>query len=223
MSKTKIKKHFLTGVFSTLPLFATVYILYLIYKIIAGVVRTILPIDLLTNILVTLNDSLKEKEKLVTFIVFIVNLAIFIIVIYLVGAVINRFINFGATKYIDGLMNRIPIAKSIYGIIKQISDMIFSKETSTYKKVVLVEYPRPGIYSIGLVANEFNEVALDASGEEAIYNVFIPGTPNPTTGFFIIIPRAQAIDLDYTVEEAIKLIMSAGALEPDRGGYDEKD
>lgn len=223
MNKIKIKKHFLTGVFATLPLFATIYILYLIYKIIAGIVRAILPIDIITNILVTLNDNLKEKEKLVTFIVFVVNLGIFTVVIYFVGALINRFINFGATKYIDGLMNRIPIAKSIYGIVKQISDMIFSKETSTYKKVVLVEYPRAGIYSIGLVANEENDVAQNASGEEEIYNVFIPGTPNPTTGFFIIVPRSQAIDLDYTVEEAIKLVMSAGALEPDRGEYNEKN
>lgn len=216
MSKTKIKKHFFTGVLATLPLFATIYILYLIYKLIAGIVRAILPIDFITTILVAVNDHLKGKEELVTFIVFLINIIVFVVVVYIIGAFMNKFIDFGTTKYIDGLMNRIPVAKSIYGVIKQISEVFFTKEAVTYKKVVLVEYPRDGIYSVGLVANEINKIASDASGEEEIYNIFIPGTPNPTTGFFIVVPRSKVLDVDYTVEEAIKLIMSAGALEPER-------
>jgi len=217
MSKTRIKKHFFTGVLATLPLFVTIYILYLIYKLIAGIVLTILPIDFITEILVSFNEQLREKESLVAFLVFLVNMIVFILVVYVIGALMNSVINFGTTKYVDRLMNRIPIAKTIYGVIKQISDVFFSKETVTYKKVVLVEYPRDGIYSLGLVANEKNEVASLASGEEEVYNVFIPGTPNPTIGFYIVIPRSKAIEVNYSVEEAIKLIVSAGALEPKRG------
>lgn len=223
MSKTKIKKHFFTGVLATLPLFATIYILYLIYKLIAGIVRTILPIDFITEILVNFNEHLREKESFVAFLVFLVNIIIFIVVVYIIGALMNSVINFGTTKYVDRLMNRIPIAKTIYGVIKQISDVFFSKETITYKKVVLIEYPRDGIYSLGLVANEKNEAASLASGEEEVYNVFIPGTPNPTIGFYVVIPRNKVIEVDYTVEEAMKLIISAGALEPKRGEKIEKN
>jgi uncharacterized membrane protein len=82
MSKTKIKKHFFTGVLATLPLFATIYILYLIYKLIAGIVRTILPIDFITGILVSFNEHLREKESFVAFLVFLVNIIIFIVVVY---------------------------------------------------------------------------------------------------------------------------------------------
>lgn len=218
MSRTKIKKHFFTGVLATLPLFATIYILYLVYKLIAGIVRTILPIDFITGMLVSFNEHLREKESLVAFIVFLVNAVIFVVVVYVIGALMNSVINFGTTKYIDRLMNRIPIAKTIYGVVKQISEVFFSKDTITYKKVVLVEYPRDGIYSLGLVASEKNPVASLASGQEEVYNVFIPGTPNPTIGFYIVIPKDKVIEMNYTVEEAMKLIVSAGALEPEGSG-----
>lgn len=221
MSKTNIKKHFLTGVFSTLPLFATIYVLYLIYKIIASIVKVLLPIDFITGLLVSLNSQLQGKERFVAFLVFLVNALIYVLFVYIVGSFINTFIN--KTKYIDNLMNRIPIVKSIYAITKQISDTIFSKETSTYQKVVLIEYPRDGIYSIGLVANETNEIVLGVNDEKEVYNIFIPGTPNPTTGFFIIVPKNKVIDVDYTVEEAFKLIMSAGALEPNKEDKNEKN
>lgn len=224
MNRTKIKKHFLTGVFATLPLFATIYILYLIYKIIAGIVRAILPIDIITNILVTLNDNLKQKEKLIAFLVFLINVIIFILVVYVVGVFINKFINKGATKYIDRLMNKIPVAKSIYSIVKQIIDTFFTKEKGYEKaKVVLVEFPRDGIYTLAFIANEKNDVALNASGENDIVNIFIPGTPNPGNGFFLMVPKNKLIDVDYTYEEAFKLIMSAGALEPERNDENEKN
>ncbi len=216
MSKIKLKKHFITGVLATLPLFVTIYILYFIYKIIAGIVMMILPIDFVTQLLIFNNEELQSKEKLVAFMVFLVSFAIFSGVVYLAGLYINKFINRGTSKYVENILNRIPIAKSIYSIVKQISDIVFSKEATTYKKVVLVEYPRDGIFALGLVSNEENETISNVIDGVEVYNVFIPTTPNPTTGFYVVVPKDKAIDTDYTVEEAFKLVVSAGALEPQR-------
>lgn len=216
MSKIKLKKHFITGVLATLPLFVTIYILYFIYKIIAGIVMMILPIDFVTQLLIFNNEELQSKEKLVAFTVFLVSFVIFSGVVYLAGLYINKFINRGTSKYVENILNRIPIAKSIYSIVKQISDIVFSKEATTYKKVVLVEYPRDGIFALGLVSNEENETISNVIDGVEVYNVFIPTTPNPTTGFYIVVPKDKAIDTDYTVEEAFKLVVSAGALEPQR-------
>lgn len=222
MSKIKIKKHFLTGVFSTLPLFATIYILYLGYKLIAGVVKILLPIDLITSIIIGVDDSLKSKISYIEFIVFVINILIFVVSVYLFGVIINKFINKGTSKYIDGIMNRIPIAKSIYSIAKQIIDTFVSREKSVEKKVVLVEYPRDGIYSLGFVASEENEITKETTQIDVV-NIFIPSTPNPGNGFFIIVPKDKIVEVDYTYEEAFKLVMSAGALEPERGENNEKN
>ncbi|MBP9595655.1 MAG: DUF502 domain-containing protein [Fusobacteriaceae bacterium] len=216
MSKVKLKKHFITGVLATLPLFVTIYILYFIYKIIAGIVMMILPIEFITKLLIFNNEELQSKEKLVAFTVFLVSFAIFSGVVYLAGLYINKVINKGTSKYVENILNRIPVAKSIYSMVKQISDIVFSKEAATYKKVVLVEYPRDGLFALGLVSNEENKTVSDVINGVEVYNVFIPTTPNPTTGFYIVVPQSKAIDTDYTVEEAFKLVVSAGALEPER-------
>lgn len=216
MSKVNMKKHFLTGVFATLPLFATIYVLYLIYKIIASIVKIILPIEFITKLLISINSELAKKESNVEFLVFLVSGLLFMAVVYLTGVYINKFIDRGTTKYMENIITKIPVAKSIYSIFKQMRDTLFTKETNDYQKVVLIEYPRDGIYTLGFVANEKNNVALEATEEEELYNIFIPSTPNPGNGFFIIVPKNKTIEVDYTYEEAFKLIMSAGALEPHR-------
>ena len=176
----------------------------------------ILPIEFITKLLIFNNEELQSKEKLVAFTVFLVSFAIFSGVVYLAGLYINKVINKGTSKYVENILNRIPVAKSIYSMVKQISDIVFSKEAATYKKVVLVEYPRDGLFALGLVSNEKNKTVSDVIDGVEVYNVFIPTTPNPTTGFYIVVPQSKAIDTDYTVEEAFKLVVSAGALEPER-------
>ena len=171
MSKVKLKKHFITGVLATLPLFVTIYILYFIYKIIAGIVMMILPIEFITKLLIFNNEELQSKEKLVAFTVFLVSFAIFSGVVYLAGLYINKVINKGTSKYVENILNRIPVAKSIYSMVKQISDIVFSKEAATYKKVVLVEYPRDGLFALGLVSNEKNKTVSDVIDGVEVYNV----------------------------------------------------
>lgn len=223
MSRVKLKKHFFTGVLATLPLFATIYVLHLIYKIIAGIVMILLPIDFVTKLLISNNTALQSKEKLVAFLVFLVSFSFFAIIVYIAGANINKFINKGTSRYLDGLMHRIPVAKSIYSIVKQIRDLIFSKEATTYKKVVLIEYPRDGVYALGFVVSEENRTVSDVTGDKEVCNVFVPTTPNPSTGFYTIVPKDKVIDTEYTVEEAFKLVVSAGALEPEMKSSNGKE
>lgn len=215
MSKVKIKKHFFTGVLATLPLFVTIYILYFIYKIIAGIVMVLLPIEFITQILIENNTHLESKSNMVAFVVFLISILLFSIFVYVAGIYLNKFINAGKSKYVNNIFNKIPLAKSVYSIVEQIRDIVFSKEATTYKRAVIIEYPSEGLYALGLVASEENKMVSD-SIEEEVSNVFIPTTPNPTTGFYVVVPKSKLIDTDYTIEEAFKIFISAGALEPER-------
>lgn len=216
MKKVNFKKNFFTGVFVTLPLFATIYVLYLTYKIIASIIVLILPIDFITKILIATNSELAKKEESVTVLVSFVTIGTSIILIYIAGVYINKFFNKRTSKYIEKTIRKIPVVNSLYFIFKQIRDLVFNKKNNTYKKAVIIQYPRDGLYILGLVANDRNELAENATGNKEMYNIYVPTTPNPTTGFYVIMAKEDVIEVDYTVEEVFKLVVSAGALEPIR-------
>lgn len=212
MKNNSIRKHFVTGLLSSLPIFLTFYLLFFVYKFIAGIIRSIIPVNTITRILITFNSSLESKESIVMFIVFLLSLVFMVFVVYFSGVYINR----GTSKYLKSILDKIPLIKSVYSLFQQIIEVFFSETKPSYKKVVLVEYPRDGIYALGFVTNEENQYissTVDSGGKKLI-NVFIPTTPNPTTGLFIMVPIEKILETNYTYEEALKLIVSAGALEP---------
>jgi uncharacterized membrane protein len=111
------------------------------------------------------------------------------------------------------VLDRIPIARSIYSAAKNFTEIVFSDSGKAFKKVLLVEYPRKGIYTLTFqTASNLGEVQ-GRTGEDVIC-CFVPTTPNPTSGFIIVVPRSDAIELDMTVDEAAKLIMSLGVVVP---------
>lgn len=116
-------------------------------------------------------------------------------------------------KLWDRFINRIPIVKSIYSSVKQVSDTLFSSKGNAFRQAVLIPYPRNGSWTIAFVTgNPAQEVANKLKEEHL--NVFVPTTPNPTSGFFMIVPKADMIELDMTVEEALKHIVSMGSVPP---------
>lgn len=113
----------------------------------------------------------------------------------------------------ETIIGRVPLMNKTYGFMKEISQTLLSGRKTMFQRVVLVEFPRPGVYSIGFVTSETGGEA-QAKTRETVINVFVPTTPNPTSGFLILVPRAQLIELEMTVAEGMKMVISGGAVVP---------
>jgi uncharacterized membrane protein len=131
--------------------------------------------------------------------------------IYLIGILVTNFIGRKFVNLGEKFLMHIPIAKSIYGSVKQIIETYSFKDEQSRKKVVMVEYPKKNVWSIGLVNGEI----LHPSRGEKLYNILIIASINPTSGFFILVPQANVIQLNITVEEAMKWIVSGGIVTPE--------
>lgn len=113
----------------------------------------------------------------------------------------------------ESLMDRIPIVRPIYSAVKKFAEVVFSDKTDSFKKVLLIQYPRLGVYSFAFqTSSQLGEVQ-DRTGEDVIC-VFVPTTPNPTSGFILIVPRKEVIELDMEVDQALKMIISLGVVVP---------
>ena len=108
---------------------------------------------------------------------------------------------------------KMPLVSSVYSLLKQIFETVFSSKTQAFKKVVMLEYPRKGIWILGLVSADLQGEIEEKLPNEMI-NVFIPTTPNPTSGFLIFVPKKDVIEMDMSVEDAVKFIVSGGLVEP---------
>lgn len=136
-----------------------------------------------------------------------------IIVLLLTGLLAANFVGRSVVGGWESLMDRIPVARSIYSAAKNFAEIVFSDSGNAFKKVLLVEYPRKGLYSLTFqTATEIGEIQ-GRTGEDVIA-CFVPTTPNPTSGFIIVVPKKDAIELDMEVDEAAKLIMSLGVVVP---------
>src|ERR1700752_4408518 len=115
----------------------------------------------------------------------------------------------------DSVLQRIPIVRSIYGGVKQISDTLFSPEGNAFRRAALVRYPHAGAWTVALVTGTPQHEVTDHVGRDHV-SVFVPTTPTITAGFFLIVPRSEVIELDMTVDEALRYIISMGVAEPPR-------
>jgi uncharacterized membrane protein len=137
------------------------------------------------------------------------------LVIILTGVIARHFFGYELVRVWENLLSRVPVARSIYGGVKQLFEAIVqSNARSSFNRVVLVEYPRKGLYAIAFTTGPARGPVQQAVPEKLI-NCFVPTTPNPTSGFYLLIPEAEVIDVSLTVEEAFKVIMSAGLVTPE--------
>jgi uncharacterized membrane protein len=136
-------------------------------------------------------------------------------IVIFTGALAANF--FGRKLLLVGhaILGRIPIVRSIYGGVKQISDTLFSPEGKAFRRAVMVRYPHAGAWTVALVTGTPEHEVADVLGREQI-SVFVPTTPNITAGFFLIVPRSETIELAMSVDEALKYIISMGVAEPPR-------
>ena len=133
------------------------------------------------------------------------------------GAIAANFFGRRMLAFWESILGRIPIVRSIYGGVKQISDTLFSPDGKAFRRAVLVRYPHAGTWTVALVTGTPQHEVTDHLGHEQV-SVFVPTTPNITAGFFLIVPRSDTIELQMSVDQALKYIISMGVAEPPRPG-----
>ncbi len=141
-------------------------------------------------------------------------LAVGVSIVSVVGGMTRYYIGKQIIAWADGAMLRVPVLNKIYGTIKQVDEAFTSGKKSSFKTVVLVEYPREGIYSVGFITSERADEVEQKTGKKCVC-IFIPTTPIPTGGFLIIVPEDKVIKLDMSVADGFKYIISVGALASD--------
>ncbi|MFT4961256.1 MAG: putative membrane protein [Paracoccaceae bacterium] len=144
-----------------------------------------------------------------------VGVIIFLLFAIIVGWVAKGLIGRSLIHFGESIVQRMPVVRSIYSGIKQISETVFAQTESSFEKACLVEYPRIGMWAIGFISTSAKgEIAARAGSSGELMGVFVPTTPNPTSGFLLFFPKTDIIELDMTVEEAAKLVISAGLVYP---------
>ena len=193
-----VKRNFIAGILVILPLLLTIYILVLLFRFAECIVGEFI------------NTYISEFLGIY---VPGLSLILFLIIIFLVGFLTTHFLGRRLYLILDKTLRRFPLIRHIYPSIKQIIEFLFAYQKPEFKRVVLVEYPRTGVWSIGFVTNESFKEAREKT-EEDLLNIFIPSSPGPLTGFFILVPQKEVIFLEIAVEEAIKLVISGGLVNP---------
>ena len=136
-----------------------------------------------------------------------------ILIITFIGALTPGFLGRTLLKYGERVLDKMPVVRSVYGAIKQVMETVMSTSSDSFREVVLVEYPRKDIWVIGFVTGETKgEVQL--LKKEKLINVFIPTTPNPTSGFLLFLPKKDLIYMNMKVEDAVKMVISGGIVTP---------
>jgi len=191
----KLRNNFIAGVVVLIPIGITVYLTLFIVKISSK----ILPKELNPNHYLPYNIPGVE-------------IIISIILITFIGWLSLSFIGKKLLEIFNNILKKIPILRTIYSAFEQMLDM-FTKTDSKKKNVVLVEYPRKGSWAVGFATRE-NKSEISNKSKQNLVNVFVPTTPNPTSGFLLMFPKEEVIYLDMSFEEASRFIVSAGSAEP---------
>ncbi|TDE38340.1 DUF502 domain-containing protein [Antarcticimicrobium sediminis] len=198
----RLRGSFLTGLVVIAPVGLTIWLIWSIIGWIDGVVLPLVPQQMRPEQYIGIN---LRGVGVIIFLLFT------IIVGWVAKGIIGRsLINFG-----ERLVNRMPVVRSIYSGIKQISETVFAQSERSFEKACLVQYPRRGIWAIGFVSTiAKGEVSERAETGGRLISVFVPTTPNPTSGFLLYFPEEDVTELDMSVEDAAKLVISAGLVYP---------
>jgi uncharacterized membrane protein len=204
-----LRRYLLRGILFVLPIGVTIWFLYYAITTIDAVSYQVLS-------LFFRKSTLLDKEQYVFGFSILVTLVLLLVIGWLVTNIFGRIV----TRWIDRLFDSVPLVNKVYNFIKQITVSFGTQQGSAFKHTVLVDYPHPGMKAIGFVSNEFKD---GLSGEERTKGklaVFVPTSPNPTSGFVMLVDKADVIPLDMPVEEGLKFIVSGGALHVEGGADD---
>ena len=170
-------------------------------------------VDLMDQTLLLLPESI-QPENLLGYRIPGLGLVLTAAVVLVTGMIVTNLFGKQLITFGERMLRRIPVVRSIYGAVKQVTESMFSSGKS-FRKVVLVEYPRKGMWSLAFQTGNGADEINDKTGHE-VTNVFIPTTPNPTSGFFLMVPRAEVIELDMSIDDGLKMLLSVGVVVPEK-------
>ncbi|HEU4627299.1 MAG TPA: DUF502 domain-containing protein [Steroidobacteraceae bacterium] len=193
-----LRRYLVAGVLVWLPILASLWVISFI-------------VGMTDRILLLLPEAYRP-EAIVGFRLPGLGIVIALVVLLATGLMVTNLIGRRLVQYWDGLMRRIPLVRSIHGGVKSFAESVFSTNNS-FRKVVMIQYPRAGIWSIGFVtADDVAEIGEKTGVSHAC--VYIPTTPNPTSGFIVMVPKSEVVELEMTVDAAMKMIITCGVVMP---------
>jgi uncharacterized membrane protein len=194
-----LRTNFLTGLAVVLPVALTIYLLWSFMGFVDDRVLPLLP----------------DAYNPANYVDFRgLGLIVFFVFTTIAGALTKGLFGRSIVRTAESIVDRMPIVRSIYNGLKQIVETVFSQSSKSFEEACLIEYPRKGIWAIAFVSTPARGEVPEKSGRPEMLSVFLPTTPNPTSGFLLFLPKEDAVLLDMSVEEAAKLIISAGLVIP---------
>ena len=206
----RLRTSFLTGIVVIAPVALTLWLIWSVIGWFDGFVLPFVP------------DAYRPEQILNTIFGYDLKLnirgvgvVVFLVFATLVGWLAKGLIGRSFIRYAENLVNRMPVVRSFYSGIKQIAETVFAQQERSFEKACMIEYPRKGIWAIGFISTTAKgEIAERNSSKGPMVSVFVPTTPNPTSGFLLFFPKADIVELDMSIEDAAKLVISAGLVYP---------
>ena len=195
----RLRGYFFAGIVVTGPILFTVYLTWVFVEFIDGAVRWLLP----------------DRYNPATYLhVPGLGLILGVITLTLIGAATANYVGRIFLRLSDRLLARMPVVRGIYGAVKQIFETVLAKQSNSFREVVLIEWPRIGVWTIGFVTAAVEGEIGKLAGEDPV-SIYVPTTPNPTSGYLVFIPRKDVVTLSMSVEDAIKYVISTGIVAPE--------
>ena len=198
----RLRTSFLTGLIVIAPVGLTIWLMWTLIGWVDGFVLPLIPARF-------------QPEQYLGVNFRGVGVVIFLVFTVMVGWVAKGLIGRSLIRFAESLVDRMPVVRSIYSGVKQIAETVFAQSERSFQKACLIQYPRKDIWAIGFISTDTKgEIAQKAHTSSKMLSVFVPTTPNPTSGFLLFIPREDVVELDMTVEDAAKLVISAWLVYP---------
>jgi len=194
----RLRNYFISGLLFWIPLALSVIVI----KFFLELVNNLIPQKYLPEAIFKLDTTIPGS-----------GIILVLLVILITGVLVTNILGRKLVALWEKVLNKIPGFRNIYNVLKKVSDTVFNTSTESFRKAFLIQYPSKGIWVIAFQSGDYRDEAESIIGEE-IMNLFVPTTPNPTSGFFVLIAKKDAFELDMSVEEAFKLVISAGVVTP---------
>ena len=193
-----LRNYFISGLLFWVPLALTVIVI----KFFLELVNNLVPEKYLPEAIFKLDTTIPGS-----------GIILVLLVILITGVMVTNILGRKLVALWEKILNKIPGFRNVYNVLKKVSDTVFNTSTESFRKAFLIQYPSKGIWVIAFQSGDYRGEAKTIIGEE-IMNLFVPTTPNPTSGFFVMLAKKDAFELDMSVEEAFKLVISAGVVTP---------
>ena len=205
-----LRNSFLTGLVVIAPVAMTIWLIWSVIGWIDGFVLPFIPNlyhpDNILNTIFGQDVAINIRG---------LGVVVFLLFTTFVGWIAKGFLGRSLIRFGENLVRRMPVVRSIYSGVKQIAETVFAQSDRSFEKACLIEYPRKGIWAIGFISTDAKgEVKYKVKAKSDLLSVFVPTTPNPTSGFMLFFPRSDVIELDMSIEDAAKLVISAGLVYP---------